>query len=51
MARRIWLSILTLLVAVCIGLSLLAVIGAALILRFQGAVPVGMYFLHWAAPL
>ncbi len=33
MTRKVWLSALTLLIAFCIGLSLIAVAGAALIIR------------------
>jgi multisubunit Na+/H+ antiporter MnhC subunit len=35
-ARRIWLSIVALLVAVCIGLSILAFAGAVVIIRSGG---------------
>ncbi len=33
MAQKIWLSILTLLIAFCIGLSVIAIAGAALVIR------------------
>jgi hypothetical protein len=40
MARRIWLSILALLVAFCIGLSLIALSGAVLLVQSNIAAPV-----------
>lgn len=42
MARRIWLSLLALLVALCIGLSLLAVAAVVVLLVSNNAVPVNV---------
>ncbi len=39
MSRKIWLSALTLLVAVCIGLSVIALAGALVVVLTNGAAP------------
>lgn len=39
MSRRIWISILTLLIAFCLGLSLITAVGAVVISRENKAAP------------